>query len=100
MSSAQVNNSGAVVNSVQDANHMEQEYGRSDTDVRHRSQTSIVWQPNYFASRGLLTRALLNGWTVSGIIALQTGSPFTFLTAATTNSDGITYDRANIVAGH
>ena len=99
MSSAQVNNSGAVVNSVQDANHMEQEYGRSDTDVRHRSQTSIVWQPNYFASRGLLTRALLNGWTVSGIIALQSGSPFTVLTGADTNFDGITYDRANVVAG-
>jgi hypothetical protein len=99
MSSAQVNNSGAVVNSVQDANHMEQEYGRSDTDVRHRSQTSIVWQPNYFANRGLLTRALLNGWTVSGIIALQSGSPFTILTGADTNFDGITYDRANVVAG-
>jgi len=90
MSSAQVNNSGAVVNNVQDANHMEQEYGRSDTDVRHRSQTSIVWQPNYFANRGLLTRALLNGWTVSGIIALQSGSPFTVLTGADTNFDGIT----------
>ncbi len=99
MSSAQVNNSGAVVNNVQDANHMEQEYGRSDTDVRHRSQTSIVWQPNYFANRGLLTRALLNGWTVSGIIALQSGSPFTVLTGADTNFDGITYDRPNVVAG-
>src|SRR6266851_907809 len=99
MSSAQVNNSGAVVNNVQDANHMEQEYGRSDTDVRHRSQTSIVWQPNYFANRGLLTRSLLNGWTVSGIIALQSGSPFTVLTGADTNFDGITYDRPNVVAG-
>src|SRR5216683_3178103 len=99
MSSAQVNNSGAVVNNVQDANHMEQEYGRSDTDVRHRSQTSIVWQPNYFANRGLLTRSLLNGWTVSGIIAFQSGSPFTVLTGADTNFDGITYDRANVVAG-
>ncbi|HMF63063.1 MAG TPA: TonB-dependent receptor, partial [Edaphobacter sp.] len=99
MSSAQVNNSGAVVNSVQDANHMEQEYGRSDTDVRHRSQTSIIWQPNYFASRGLLTRSLLNGWTVSGIIAFQSGSPFTVLTGSDTNFDGISYDRANVVAG-
>lgn len=99
MSSAQVNNSGAVVNSVQDANQMGQEYGRSDTDVRHRSQTSIIWQPNYFASRGLLTRSLLNGWTISGIIALQSGSPFTVLTGADTNFDGITYDRANVVAG-
>ena len=99
MSSAQVNNSGAVVNNVQDANHMEQEYGRSDTDVRHRSQTSIIWQPNYFASRGLLTRSLLNGWTVSGIIAFQSGSPFTVLTGSDTNFDGISYDRANVVAG-
>src|SRR5260370_39523256 len=99
MSSAQVNNSGAVVNTVQDANQMEQEYGRSDTDVRHRSQTSIVWQPNYFANRGLLTRALLNGWTVSGIIALQSGSPFTVLAGADTNFHCITYDRPNVVAG-
>ncbi|HMG03718.1 MAG TPA: carboxypeptidase regulatory-like domain-containing protein [Edaphobacter sp.] len=99
MSSAQVNNSGAVVNSVQDANQMAQEYGRSDTDIRHRSQTSIIWQPNYFANRGLLTRSLLNGWTVSGIVAFQSGTPFTVLTGSDTNFDGISYDRANVVAG-
>lgn len=98
MSSAQVNNSGAVVNSVQDANQMGQEYGRSDTDIRHRSQTSVIWQPNYFTDRGLLTRSLLNGWTISAIVAFQSGSPFTVLTGADTNFDGVSYDRANVVA--
>jgi len=99
MSSAQVNNSGSVTTGAQDFYHMEQEYGRSDTDIRHRSQTSIVWQPNYFSNQGLLTRALLNGWTFSGILIFQSGTPFTIQTGTDNNFDGQTNDRASIVPG-
>jgi len=99
MSSAELNNSGAVVNNPQDAYHLEEEYGRSSTDIRDRSQTSIVWKPNYFTNHGLLTRALLDGWTISGIVAFESGSPFSVTTGVDTNFDGINNDRANVVAG-
>jgi hypothetical protein len=99
MSSAQVNNSGSVTTGAQDFNQLGQEYGRSDTDIRHRSQTSIVWQPNYFANHGLLTRSLLDGWTVSGIVVFQSGTPFTIQTGTDNNFDGQTNDRSSVVPG-
>ena len=99
MSSAQVNNSGAVLGTAQNFNQMGEEYGRSDTDVRHRSQTAIIWQPNYFTNRALLTRALLDGWTLSGIAVFQSGTPFTIQTGVDNNFDGNNNDRSSAVPG-
>jgi len=99
LSTASVNNSGSVLGSAQDFNHLEEEYGRSDTDVRHRSQTSIVWKPNYFTSHGLLTRSLLDGWTVAGIVRFQSGSPFSITTGVDNNFDGNNNDRTSVVPG-
>jgi hypothetical protein len=95
MSSAQVNNSGAVLGTAQNFDQMGEEYGRSDTDIRHRSQSSIIWEPNYFANRSLVTRALLDGWTLSGIVVLQSGTPFSIQTGVDNNFDGNNNDRAS-----
>jgi len=54
MSSAQVNNSGAVVNNVQDANHMEQEYGRSDTDYETRVRLNVDYVRHWSYRRDIV----------------------------------------------
>ena len=99
LDTASVQNTGAVLGSAQDFNNLAEEYGRADTDIRHRSQTSIVWKPTYFENRGLLTRSLLDGWTVSGIVHLQSGSPFSITTGVDNNFDGNNNDRASVVPG-
>jgi hypothetical protein len=99
LDTASVQNSGSVLGSAQDFNNLQEEYGRADTDIRHRSQTSIIWKPNYFTSHGPLTRSLLDGWTISGIVRFESGSPFTISTGQDNNFDGNNNDRATAVAG-
>jgi hypothetical protein len=41
----------------------------------------------------------LNGWTFSGILVFQSGTPFTIQTGTDNNFDGQTNDRASVVPG-
>jgi hypothetical protein len=95
LTTASVQNSGAVIGTAEDFSNLQLEYGAGDDDIRHQSTTSIVWQPDYFDQSGAFTRALLNGWTLSGIISFQSGSPFTLTTGSDNNDDGYTTDRVN-----
>ncbi|HWS87217.1 MAG TPA: TonB-dependent receptor [Pyrinomonadaceae bacterium] len=69
------------------------DYARSDTDLRHRFVFSpiydigkIKWSENAFA------RAVLSDWTLSGIVQMQSGSPYSALVGNDPNNDG---NRAN-----
>ena len=69
------------------------DYSRSDTDLRHRFVFSpvyeigrIKWSDNAFA------RALFSDYTLSGIVQLQSGSPYSALVGNDPNNDG---NRAN-----
>lgn len=95
LTSASVQNSGAVLGSAEDFNRMDLEYGSGDNDVRHRSTTAIVWKPDYFDHSNVFTRAVLNGWTLSAILSFQSGSPFTLTTGSDNNNDGNNNDRVN-----
>ena len=72
---------------------------RSDVDVRHQVVASAVWKPAYFTDRKPILRAVLNGWSVSTIVTLQSGRPFTVTTGTDVNGDGQTNDRPNIAPG-
>jgi Carboxypeptidase regulatory-like domain/TonB dependent receptor len=53
------------------------DYGSSDFDVRHRFANSFNWEvPSKWFNGGVL-KQVLGGWELSGIIVLQTGTPFT-----------------------
>jgi hypothetical protein len=85
---------------AQDYYALKEEYGRADSDIHHQSVTSIVWKPSFLESAPRYIREPINGWTLSGIITLQSGSPFTVTTGVDNNLDGVsTTDRATIVAG-
>jgi hypothetical protein len=71
---------------------------RSDFDQRHVSAISFVYKPNY-GIQNLVMRNIVNGWTFTSIIRIQSGNPFTISTGGDTNQDGVTNDRPNAAPG-
>jgi len=51
--------------------------GLSDFDRRHRFVTSALYQLPFFGHANGLARTALGGWEISGVLTLQSGSPFT-----------------------
>jgi hypothetical protein len=71
---------------------------RSDYDQRHVVAGSIVWKPHYnFDHRAL--RLVVNDWTITSIIRLQSGLPVNITTGSDDNQDGVNNDRPNLVPG-
>lgn len=78
-----VSSDNAVVE--HDANRQFLNRGRSDFDRAHRFTAGYYWAvPGRYESRML--RAVLGGWTQSGMITLQSGTPFSVLGNASTNA--------------
>jgi Carboxypeptidase regulatory-like domain/TonB-dependent Receptor Plug Domain len=54
------------------------DYGRADFDVRHRFVSSFNYEPPYFnKSDNKFVRHVLGGWSLNGIVNIQSGAPFT-----------------------
>lgn len=68
---------------------------RSDFDIRHMASISFVYKPQYGVSN-FVVRNLVNGWTITSIIRLQSGQPFNITTGQDNNGDGNTNDRPNL----
>ena len=84
---------------VQNFNDIAADRGRTSNDRRHQFKASLVWTTNYFSDRSRVARAILDGWTVSGIIKLRSGQPLTITAGRDANADGTNNDRANLVPG-
>ena len=82
---------------VQDFTNMAADRGRADTDMRHQLVVSMTWQPDYYQGENRWVRHLANGWSVSPILKLHSGFPFTVLNGADANFDGNGTDRAQLV---
>nr|MDQ2900642.1 TonB-dependent receptor [Acidobacteriota bacterium] len=96
LSSAQFD--GASTNGgAEDANNLALEHGRSDYDQRHNFVSALIWNVNYYGGTSRLLKNLLNGWTISPIVTLTSGLPFTVAAGKDNNLDGVNNDRANIV---
>jgi outer membrane receptor protein involved in Fe transport len=71
---------------------------RSDYDQRHVIAMSILYKPHYgFSNRAM--RLIVNDWTFTSIVRLQSGVPFNITTGADDNADGINNDRPNLQPG-
>jgi hypothetical protein len=88
---------GGGLPAVQNSNRPELERGRTSADRRHSLVVSGIWQPAYFQESAGLLRALLNDWTLSTIVTLQSGTPLTITSGQDRNFDGLTTDRADLV---
>jgi hypothetical protein len=82
---------------VQNSSRLELDRGRSTNDRTHIFVVSGVWRIDYVKQGSGLKKALLNDWTLSGIVTLQTGQPLTITSGVDGNLDGVTGDRADIV---
>lgn len=72
---------------------------RSSEDRRNMVTASFVWNPDYFSGYNRLVRTALNGWTVTGIITMNSGQPFTVTTGTDVNGDGNNNDRPSLRPG-
>jgi len=97
MSSAQLMNN-TTQGLAQNYSKLAAEYGRADTDQRHVFSLNMNWDLDYYSGGNAVLRGILNGWTLSPIIKLRSGLPFTITNgSADANLDGQTNDRAQQV---
>jgi hypothetical protein len=85
---------------AQNFDNLREERGPADFDIRHVFVASAVWQLNYYKGQSSFARGLLNGWSISPIINLHSGLPFTVLNGADANLSGNSAsERAELVPG-
>jgi hypothetical protein len=85
---------------AQNFNNLAEERGPADFDMRHMVAVSAVWKPNYYNGSNFLARGFLNGWSISPIVKIRSGQPFTILNGVDANLDGnSSTDRAQLVPG-
>jgi hypothetical protein len=83
---------------VIDVNNPARNYGRSDYDAKHRVSIDAVWNIPGFHDG--VQHWITSGWTLSPVIVLESGQPFTVYTSASYpsgdfNADGYDYDVPN-----
>ncbi len=88
---------GGGLPAVQNSNKLELERGRTTADRTHVFSFSGVWKLDYLDQSSPVVRALLNDWTISTIVTLQSGAPLTITAGADRNFDGLTNDRPDLV---
>ena len=84
---------------TQDYDALFEERGPSDSDQRHMASISGIWNLDYYKGTSFLLKEIANGWSISPIITLNSGSPVNMLTGADNNKDGYGGNRPNLVAG-
>src|SRR5581483_7757778 len=52
-------------------------WGRSDYDIRRQEKIYGMWQPTFFRGQHNVLERLVGGWSLSGILNLHTGFPWT-----------------------
>jgi len=82
---------------VQNSNDLAGERARTSADRTHSFVFSGIWQIAYFGDSHPLARALLNNWTASAIVTLQSGAPLTITAGQDRNFDGNANDRADLI---
>ena len=87
---------GGGLPAVQNSNRIDLERGRTSADRRTVFTFSGIFIIDYFRDSTPVVKALLNDWTVSAIVTLQSGTPLTIGAGVDRNFDGLTNDRADI----
>jgi outer membrane receptor protein involved in Fe transport len=84
----------ASIGNTQDFFHPELDYGPVDNDIRHRLNTSFIYElPDIRGGKGFLNGAV-GGWQLSGIYTARTGGALTI-----TQPSGIGASRPDVVPG-
>lgn len=92
-------NGAAWLVSTQDYANLWEERGPMDIDQRHMASISGIWKIDYYKGSSFPMKHILNGWTISPIMMLHSGTPFSISTGANKNFDSANANRPNLVAG-
>ena len=84
---------------AQDFANLWEERGPMDDDRRHVATISGIWNLEYYHGSNSILKQMANGWTISPIYYLQSGSPFEITTGSTKNDDSNGHNRPDLVAG-
>jgi Carboxypeptidase regulatory-like domain/TonB dependent receptor len=77
----------------QDSTFLKGDYGSMDFDTRHNFTATL----NYDLPNANRLRPLLNGWTLSSLVSLHTGQPFTVFSSNDTSGTEEGEQRANLI---
>lgn len=83
---------------AQNYSNLAEDEGRADTDQHHVFSMSLNYRPDYYRGHNAIVRGILNGWSISPIIKIRSGLPFTITNGnVDANLDGNTNDRAQLI---
>ncbi len=95
-SSVQLHNN-TVLGLAQNYSNLAADKGAADTDQRHVFSMSFNFQPDFYNGSNRVARGILNGWSISPIVKVRSGRPFTVTNGGVdANLDGTTNDRARL----
>ena len=84
---------------AQDFANLWEEKGPFDADRRNVATISGMWKIDYDRGSNFFMKNVVNGWTISPIFSVQSGSPFEITTGSTKNDDSNGHNRPDLVAG-
>ena len=93
------NESAIGIAYAQDFANLAEERGPTDNDRRNVASLSGIWNLEYYKGGNSLMRQVVNGWTISSIASLYSGTPVNIVTGSNKNFDSANNNRPNLVAG-
>jgi hypothetical protein len=78
---------------------LQEEKGPMDADRRNVAVMSGTWKIDYFHGSNKIAKEALNGWTISPIVYLNSGGPFSITTGSNKNDDSANANRPDVVTG-
>lgn len=82
---------------AQNYSNLSEDRGAGDTDQRHVFSMSLNFKPDFYSGSNHIVRSIINGWSISPIIKIRSGLPFTVANGADANLDGVGTDRAQLI---
>jgi Carboxypeptidase regulatory-like domain len=73
---------------AEDMTNLRLERGSADFDLRHQFVSAVLWHLDYFQGESRAAKAILNAWTLSSIINIHSGFPFTIYNGSDSNLTG------------
>jgi hypothetical protein len=78
---------------------LDEEYGPMDQNRANNAAISGMWNIDYFHGSNKIVKEVVNGWTISPVVYLMSGMPFTVNTGSNKNFDSANSNRPNVVPG-
>ncbi len=93
------NSVGSSNPQIQNFYNISAEHALSDFDARHRFVLSGVYLLPFQGGSNGFTKRIVEGWSISPIINLQSGNPFSPIISRTDSNSLTGFDRPNLVPG-